>query len=97
MLEEADEPGECTDAAIRELLLKYGYRELAATMEIPEDKPAKRKYARRAKPEAVGAAVEESAEEVVSAEEAPAAPEVQLPTGSDTLKAEPATQLASSL
>ncbi|MCL1952982.1 MAG: hypothetical protein FWF60_09160, partial [Oscillospiraceae bacterium] len=23
---EADEPGECTEAAVRELLLKYGYR-----------------------------------------------------------------------
>lgn len=85
---EVDEPGECTEATIRELLLKHGYRELAASIEIPADKPTKRKYERRAKPEAVEAAVDESAEEAARAEDVPVVTEVQLPTNSDTLTAE---------
>jgi len=36
---EADEPGECTDAVLRKLLLKHGYQALAASIEIPEDIP----------------------------------------------------------
>jgi len=94
---EADEPGECTEAVIRELLLKYGYRELIASMEIPEAKPAKRKYERRIKPDVMEAAVEEAVEEAVAEEEAPATAEVQLPPGSDTLTAEDLQQLVFAL
>jgi len=81
---EVDEPGEYTDAAIRALLLKYGYRALIASMEIPEAKPAKRKYERHAKPEAA----DESAEGPAPAEEAAPAPVAQLPSGSGELTAE---------
>lgn len=76
---EADEPGEYTDAAIRALLLKYGYRALVASME-----PAKRKYERHAKPETA----DEPAEESVPAEEGAAASEAQLPPGSGELTGE---------
>jgi len=78
---ETDEPGECAEAAVRELLLKYGYRELAASME-----PAKRKYERHIKP-----APEESPEEEEAPVEEPAPPpepNAQLPPGSDALTAE---------
>jgi hypothetical protein len=79
------------------LLLKYVCREFAASMDIPEDKPAKRKYERHAKSEAVEAVVDESAEEVVSAEEAPATPEAQLPSGNETLSADDLQQLVFAL
>jgi len=91
---EVDEPGECTDVAIRDLLLKHGYRTLVAEIELPEEKPAKRKYTRRAQPEVVDM---ESIEDVAPAEEIPAAPEVQLPPGSDTLTAEDLQQLVFAL
>ena len=94
---EVDEPGECTEAAIRELLLKYGYRELVASMEIPEAKPAKRKYERRIKPDVVEATVDEAVEEAVVEEEAPATAEVQLPPTSDALTAEDLQQLVFAL
>ena len=94
---EADEPGECTDVAVRDLLLKYGYNELAASFEIPADIPAKRKYERRVRPEATEASVDESAEEAMQADEVPAVPEVQLPPGSNTLSAEELQQLVFAL
>ena len=76
---EVDEPGEYTDAAIRELLLKYGYRALVASME-----PAKRKYERHTKPETE----DEPDEAPMPAEEEPAASGAQLPPGSGELTAE---------
>ena len=85
---EADEPGECTDELIRDLLLKYGYRELVASLE-----PIKRKYEKRVKAEAEEVPVEEAAEEDVQADETPAAAEVQLPPGSDAMTAEDLQQL----
>ena len=94
---EVDEPGECTEAVIRELLLKNGYRELVASMEIPEAKPAKHKYERRIKPDVVEATVDEAAEEAVAEEEAPATVEVQLPPSSDALTAEDLQQLVFAL
>jgi len=94
---EVDEPGECTDALIREVLLKYGYQKLVASMEIPEAKPAKRKYERRTKPEAAEASVDESAVEDVPVEETPAVPEVQFPPSGETLTAEDLQQLVFAL
>lgn len=47
---QSDEPGEYSDAALRELLLKHGYRALVASLELAEAKP-KRPYTRRKKPE----------------------------------------------
>ena len=94
---EVDDPGECTDALIRDLLLKYGYRSLVASMEIPEAKPAKRKYERRAKPEATETSVDESAEEDAPVEDAPVVPEVQLSPGSDALTVEDLQQLVFAL
>ena len=41
----ADESGEYTDEALRDLLLKHGYRDLVALLELPEKK--KRPYTRR--------------------------------------------------
>ena len=92
-----DEPGECTDTLIREVLLKYGYQKLVASMEIPEAKPAKRKYERRTKPEAAEASVDESAEEDVPVEEASAIPEAQLPPSGETLTVEDLQQLVFAL
>ncbi|MDR2687192.1 MAG: hypothetical protein LBB75_05520 [Oscillospiraceae bacterium] len=91
---EADEPGDCSDAAIREMLLKYGYRDLAASMEPQE---GRRKYVRREKP-----APEEAPAEVFSEDEGPAEepqdkPALQLPPGSDTLTAEDLQQLVFAL
>jgi len=96
---EVDEPGECTEVAIRDLLLKYGYRELAASIVIPADKPAKRKYERRTKPEAVEAAVDASEEEKDSVEEPAPQPEpaAQLPPGSDTLTSDELQRLIDAL
>ncbi|MCL2164877.1 MAG: hypothetical protein FWH55_10920, partial [Oscillospiraceae bacterium] len=90
---EADEPGECTELLIRELLLKYGYRALVAEIELPEEKPAKRKYTRREQPTQVESSAEKATEEDVQADEAPTAAEVQLPPGSEALTAEDLQQL----
>ena len=43
---EADEPGEFSEEALRELLMKYKCRDLIASIELPEKK--KRPYTRRA-------------------------------------------------
>jgi len=80
---EVDEPGECTDVLIRDLLLKHGYREVIASMA-----PIKRKYERRVNLDAEEVPAEEVAEEVVAVEETPAAAEMQLPPGSDALTTE---------
>ena len=69
----ADERGEYTDAALRDLLLAYGYRDLVARIELPEKK--KRPYTRHAKPEE--AMVAKAAEEESAAEEA--VPEASVP------------------
>jgi len=58
---EADEPGEFSEEALRELLLKHGYRDLVASIELPEKK--KRPYTRHVKSEAPAA--EDAAEEEV--------------------------------
>jgi len=92
LIGEVDEPGECTEALIRELLLKYGYRELIASME-----PIKRKYERRAKPEEDESPAEEAAEANTQEEEAPAASEPQLPSGSEALTVEELQQLVFAL
>jgi len=87
---EADEPGEYSDTLIRELLLKNGYQKLVAELELPETKPAKRKYERRPKPEAEEVPTEIVAEEIAPVEEPAPQPDYvpQLPPGSDTLTAE---------
>ncbi|MCL2299259.1 MAG: hypothetical protein FWC27_03820 [Firmicutes bacterium] len=92
---EADEPGECTDSLIRELLLQCGYQKFVAELELPEEKPAKRKYTRHIKPEADETLTEELPAEDAAAEEPPAevpAPQptltTQLPPGSEALTAE---------
>ena len=72
---EADEPGEFSDEALRELLMKHNYRDLVASIELPEKK--KRPYTRRqpAVTEAAVAETEEAPEEQsVNAADAPAAP-----------------------
>jgi len=94
---EVDEPGECTEDAIRELLLKHGYRELAAAIDIPDDKPVKRKYERHVKPVTVKTPDSEPVDEAVQVEEAAAFPEVKLPPGSDTLTADDLQQLVFAL
>ena len=73
---------------MRDLLQKYGYQKLVLELNSPEEKPAKRKYERRTKPEALETFADEPAEEIVPVEELPAATEAQLPPGSDTLTAE---------
>jgi len=93
LIGEVDEPGECTDALIRDILLKYGYRELVASMEIPEAKPTKRKYTRREQLAQVEASAEEAAEEDAQIDEVPTTTEMQLPSVSDTLTADDLQQL----
>jgi len=58
-----DEPGEFSEESLRDLLLKHGYRDLVALMELPERK--KRPYTRRVKPDepAPQTAMEEAPEE----------------------------------
>ena len=80
---EADERGECTEAAVRDLLQKHGYKALIA--ELPPAERQKRAYTRHPKPEPEEEPAQ-AAEE--NAEEEPAAPEVQLPPGSDALTSE---------
>ena len=84
---EVDEPGECTEELILDLLLKHGYRALVASLE-----PIKRKYTRREKPESEEEALEEAALE----EETPVA-EAQLPPGSDEMTSEDLQQLVFAL
>ena len=91
---EVDEPGEYSDELVRDLLLQCGYQKFVAELELPEAKPAKRKYTRHQKPEAADVPTEElSADEATedAAAEGPAPqpdPAPQLPPGSDTLTAE---------
>jgi len=80
---EADEPGECTEVAIRDLLLKYGYRALVASME-----PVKRKYERHPKTEQKEAPAEVITDEEAPADESQSEPVSQLPPGNDALTAE---------
>jgi len=63
---EADEPGEFFEEALRELLMKHKYRDLVASIELPEKK--KRPYTRHAKLEdpALQPAEEEAPEEDVA-------------------------------
>ena len=85
LIGETDEPGECTDALVRDLLLQCGYQKLVAAMELP---PAKRKYTRHAKPEDEAGEEEQPAQ---AQEDAPApepSPAPQLPPNSDTLSSE---------
>jgi len=96
---EADEPGECSDALIRELLLRYGYQKLVAEIELPEAKPEKRKYTRREKPEPEETPADVAEEEETSAEETADLPDPvpQLPLGSDALTADDLQQLVVAL
>jgi len=94
---EADEPGECTDALIRDLLLKHGYRQLAAELALAEEGPAKRKYTRREKPEPEEAPEEASGEDELSAEDPQPEITSQLPPGSGALTAEDLQQLVFAL
>jgi len=96
---EADEPGECSDAIVRELLLKYGYQKLVAEIKLPEVKPEKRKYTRREKPEAEEAPADSSDEDDASAEGTTDLPDPvpQLPPGSDALTADDLQQLVVAL
>jgi hypothetical protein len=101
---EADEPGECTDSLIRELLLQCGYQKFVAELELPEAKPAKRKYARREKPEVEEVLAEDAQAEVAAEEEVPAEvpalqpdPVPQLPADSEALTAEDLQQLVFAL
>ncbi|MCL2301323.1 MAG: hypothetical protein FWC27_14365 [Firmicutes bacterium] len=90
---EADEPGECTDLLIRDLLLRCGYQKLVASMELP---PAKRKYTRHPRPETEETTTEElpadDAEEDSAEETVP-----QLPPGSGALTGEDLQQLVIAL
>ncbi|MCL2494859.1 MAG: hypothetical protein FWE98_04290 [Oscillospiraceae bacterium] len=94
---EADEPGECTDALIRDLLLRHGYRKLAAELELSEEGPAKRKYTRREKPEPEEAPEEVSGEDELSDEDSQPELGPQLPPASGTLTAEDLQQLVFAL
>jgi len=95
---EVDEPGECTEGVIRELLLKYGYQKLVAEIEWAEEKPAKRKYTRHEKPEPEEAPVDAFTEDDDVLEEEPQPePIAQLPPGSGALTAEELQQLVVAL
>ena len=84
---ETDARGACSDAVIRELLLKYGYQKLVASMELPEAKP--KRPAPPPKPAVEEAPAEATEGESVPAEEFQPQPEpvVQL-SGSEALTAE---------
>jgi len=89
---EADEPGEFSDEAMRDLLLKHGYQKLVMDMELP---PAKRKYTRHIRPEADAMLAEKLPADDAAAEVAPAeepaqqsVPAPQLPSSSEALTAE---------
>ena len=100
---EADELGEYTDELLRQLLLQCGYQKLVAELELPEAKPAKRKYTRHPKPEAnevptdALSAEDAVAEETLADEPVPPASAPQLPPGSDALTAEDLQQLVFAL
>jgi len=95
---EADEPGECTEAVIRELLLKYGYQKFVAEIEWPEEKPAKRMYTRHEKPEPEEAPADAfTDDDEVLVEEPQSEPIAQLPPNSDALTAEDLQQLVVAL
>jgi len=87
LIGETDEPGEFSDEAMRDLLLKHGYQKLVMDMELP---PAKRKYTRREKPTPEDTEVEPVEKEDASAEDAEPQPEpiAQLPSGSEDLNAD---------
>ena len=72
---EADEQGEFSDVSLRELLMKHGYRNLIASIELPEKK--KRPYTRRAvqaDPAPQPATNEAPEEQLVVVADAPLAP-----------------------
>jgi len=69
---EADEPGEFSDEALRELLMKHKYRDLVASIELPEKK--KQIHAKPEEPAPQPAAEESPEEQLVDATVAPAAP-----------------------
>jgi len=69
---EADEPGEFSEEALRELLMKHKYRDLVASIELPEKK--KQIHAKREEPAPQPAAEESPEEQLVVAMDAPAAP-----------------------
>ena len=95
---EADEPGECSEAVIRELLLKFGYQKLVAEIEWAEAESAKRKYTRHEKPEPEEAPADALTEDdEVPVEEPQPEPVVQLPPSSDALTAEDLQQLVVAL
>jgi len=88
LIGETDEPGEFSDEAMRDLLLKHGYQKLVMDMDLP---PAKRKYTRREKPVAEDIAAEPVEEENASEEDAEPQSETipqQLPSGSEDLNAD---------
>ena len=92
---EVDEPGECTEAAIHELLLKHGYRSLLA--EMPPMERQKRAYNRQPKPVPEEAPADAHEEEEAPVEELPAKPVPQLPPGSDTLTSDELQRLIDAL
>jgi len=70
-----DEPGEFSEEALRELLMKYKYRDLVASIELPEKK--KRPYTRcavQADPAPQPAEEDAPEEEVLDVVNAPATP-----------------------
>jgi len=95
---ETDEPGECSEAVIRELLFKYGYQKLVAEIEWLEEKPAKSMYTRHEKPEPEEAPADALTEDdEIPVEEPQPEPVPQLPPNSDALTAEDLQQLVVAL
>ena len=95
---ETDEPGECSEAVIRELLLKYGYQKLVAEIEWSEAKQAKRKYTRHETPEPEEAPADALIEDdQIPVEEPQPEPVAQLPPCSGALTAEDLQQLVVAL
>ena len=95
---EVDEPGECSEAVIRELLFKYGYQKLVAEIEWLEEKPAKSMYTRHEKPEPEEAPADALTEDdEIPVEEPQPEPVPQLPPNSDALTAEDLQQLVVAL
>jgi len=78
----ADEPGEFSDAALRDLLLKNGYRSLVAAMELAEKKK-RADVQREAEASAPQPAIDETP--VDSADPAPPPAEPQLPPESNAV------------
>jgi len=93
-----DEPGECSEGVIRELLLKYGYQKLVAEIEWPEEKPATRKYTRHEKPEPEETPADALTEDDgIPVEEPQPEPVAHLPPDSDALTVEDLQQLVVAL